>query len=563
MSNKSGKWVFFLFLVMTAGFSFTGCKKEEIKSNTTEAVNIVGYLDNNIDSFSLFRQILDKTDYANFLNAYGTYTCFAPTNSGVSKWLTLIGAANVEAADVNILKEMVKFHVLPDTLNTGSFKDGKLPVATMQGQFLITGVTNSGEGSSYTVNRQAVVTRTNVPVGNGIVHVINNVLVPSKLTIAQQLEADPNYAIFVQALKETGFFTVLNTVDPDTTRRWKTVLAESNQALRDSGITSYAALKARYSKPGGNPINLNDSLHIYVAYHIVDGLLFLGDIITNPTHLTAQPQEVVSTQLINQEVLINQDVFDNVVEPGVLINRSISDNAATNGVWHAANAHFTAKLRKPASNYWEVCTFPELMKLTQYYKKAGFNFVKQSQEDRPVKDIDWHYTTNSATMAYEFGGVNNTSTLYREAVNWDILDFQLGPPNRALWFEMTTPVIIKGRYKVWVCYAARNAVICNVKINGQLMQRPVNFGEFKPAGTDAELESIGWKQYTVANNGGRFSSRLVGVIDIPTTQRHVIRFEATSGTSANGCYLDMIQFIPVDENQVTRKYKQDGTWVNM
>ncbi|MDB5193454.1 MAG: hypothetical protein JWQ96_3017 [Segetibacter sp.] len=555
MNNKK-KWSLTLLTVLFAALMFNSCKKQDFTTSTTTDVNILGYFEKNLDSFSLFKQILDRTETSAFLNAYGAYTCFAPTNSGVTSYLASLGAANVEAADINVLKEMVKFHLLTDTINTSSFKDGKLPVPTMQGQFLITGVATDANGASYTVNRQAAVTRSNIKTGNGIIHVITRVLVPANRTIAQQLEANPNYSIFVQALKETGYYTLLNTVNPDTTKRWKTVLAESNKALGDSGFTSYAALKARYSKTG-NPANVADSLNIYVAYHILDGLKFLGDIITAPTHLTLQPQEVISTQLINEDVIVNEDVFNGILERGILLTRNISDNSATNGVWHDANAHFVAKFRKPTALYWDVCTFPEIMKLAAFYKKATFVFPRQSEADRPIKDINWEYTQFAATATYFYGG--SGSTLTQNAVNFDVLTLPLGPPSRAKWFELTTPVIVKGRYKVWVCYSAQFAVLANVRVNGELMQRPVNFGEFKPAGTDAELESIGWKQYTVTVGGGRSASRLVGIVDIKTTQRQIIRFEPYQGTNAEGCRLDMIHFIPVDENQVSPKFRTDGT----
>ena len=78
-----------LFLCISAGIVLS-CKKTELKMSTTSDVNIVGYLDKYPDSFSLFRQILERTEYASFLNAYGSYTCFAPTNSGVKTWLTKI-----------------------------------------------------------------------------------------------------------------------------------------------------------------------------------------------------------------------------------------------------------------------------------------------------------------------------------------------------------------------------------------------------------------------------------------------------------------------------------------
>jgi uncharacterized surface protein with fasciclin (FAS1) repeats len=334
----------FVAAILFAGFCTSGCKKQTIRLSTTEDVNIIGYLQKNIDSFSLFKQILDRTETSDFLNAYGAYTCFAPTNSGVKLWLAATGAASVETADLNTLKELVKFHLLNDTVTTGSFKDGKLPVPTMLGQYLITGVSNEGGGSSYRVNRQALVTKSNIRVGNGIIQQLDHVLVPAALTIAKQLEAKAEFSIFTEALKATGYYTLLNTVNADTAKRWMTVVAESNQALADSGITSYNALKTRYSNTG-NPAAEADSLHIYVAYHILSGIKFLGDIITSPAHATFQPQEVLTTQLINEDVVLNENEFNGVLEKGVYVARLASDNAATNGVWHKANAHFTAKYR--------------------------------------------------------------------------------------------------------------------------------------------------------------------------------------------------------------------------
>ena len=304
--------IFLMYLVNS------GCKKVEFVETTTMDVNIVGYLDKNPDSFSLFRQILEKTGTAAFLNAYGSYTCFAPTNSGVKTYLKNLGATSVEAADLATLKDMVRLHLLEDTIYTNSFTDGKLPVITMYGQFLITSVANKGGVSSYIINRQGSIVKSNIRVGNGIIHAIDQVLIPATKTIAQQLEGNPDYSIFVQAMKETGYYAKLNVVNPDISKRWITVFAESNKALADSGFASYAALKAKYSKTG-NPANLNDSLNMYVAYHISPGLKFLGDIITVPTHETYLPQEVVSIKLVDQDVLINEDEFNGVVEKGIKI----------------------------------------------------------------------------------------------------------------------------------------------------------------------------------------------------------------------------------------------------
>ncbi|MEI6949874.1 fasciclin domain-containing protein [Paraflavisolibacter sp. H34] len=538
-----------LFLLL--GAFFPACKKQELKLTTTEEVNIVGYLDRQPDSFSLIRNILDRTGNTDFLNAYGAYTFFAPTNSGISAWLAAQGAARVEDVPAEVLKELVNFHLVMDTMTTGSFKDGRLPVATMQGQFLITGVSSAGGASSYLINRQARVTRSNIKVGNGYIHQIDHVLVPARKTIAEQLAENPGYSIFVEALKETGFYDLLHTVEADTAKRWKTVIAESNKALADSGIASYDALKDRYSQLK-DPRNPKDSLHRYVAYHILDGIKFLGDILPFPSHATLEPQEVISTQVIGQEVVVNEDLFDGVLEKGVPLPRASSDNAATNGVWHDAAGHFMVKYRKPAAVYWDVATFPEIMNMPAYYKKQNFTFIRQNAADRPVKSIIWDFKGAAAHFVYGWGTGGSITNF---ACNNDLLTLPLGGPNRATWWEFTTPVIIKGRYKVWVCYRNRFAVKCNVRIDGELMQRPVNFGEGYPAGTDEELESLNWKRYTA---GGIFAGRMVGVVDIQTTGRHVFRLEPFEGTNAEN-HLDMVHFIPADEHQFLPRFNPDGS----
>ena len=539
-----------------------GCRKLKIDESTTDDVNMVGYLDKRIDSFSLFKQILDRTGNSAYLNAYGAYTLFAPTNAGVKTYLQKIGAASVDAADLNTLKDMVRLHLLADTVFTNSFTDGKLPVITMYGQYLVTSVSNKGGVSSYVVNRQASVLESNIRVGNGIIHIIDNVLLPATKTIAQQLEEKPEYSIFVQAMKETGLFVKLNTVDADTSKKWLTVFAESNQALADSGFATYAALKAKYSKTG-NPANANDSLNMYVAYHISPGLKFLGDIITTSTHETLLPQEVISVKLINQEVVLNQDVFNGVLEQGIKLNRAKSDLAATNGVWHDAAAHFMVKFRKPAPLYWDVSSFEEIMKLPAYYKKANYNFIRATEADRPVKDHYWGWGplagTNVLTYTY-----SAASSITNYAYNSDVNMMPLGLPNRPVWLEMKTPPIIKGKYKVWICYrqqkqSSGSNMLCQVEVNGVLMKRTMNFTETRPVGTDAELEAIGWKRYT-ENTSNLWASRQVGVIEFTTTQQQIIRITPLVGTQNNN-NLDMIHFIPIDMDQVLPRFRPTGEMI--
>ena len=64
---------------------FTGlvlsCTEEKYKESTDETLNITEFLRANEAEYSLFLEILDVTDYASFMNTYGTYTLFLPTNT--------------------------------------------------------------------------------------------------------------------------------------------------------------------------------------------------------------------------------------------------------------------------------------------------------------------------------------------------------------------------------------------------------------------------------------------------------------------------------------------------
>ena len=574
---------FSFLIVLVSGFLtvtyITSCKKIEIVTATTTDVNIYGYLAQKPDKFSEFVKILDKTGYSDFLNAYGAYTLFAPDNNAIKAYLQLTGKASIDAFSDNELKDLVRLHLIQDTLNTNSFKDGKLPQVTMLGQYLLTGVSNKDGISSYIVNRQALITEPNIHTANGNIHVIDNVLRAATKTVAQTIEANPNFSIFTQALKETGYYDTLNIVNnPDTTRRFLTAIAETNKALQDSGITSYAQLKTKYSQTG-DPKRADDSLHLYVAYHIFTEARYIADIVTSASIPTLAPLEVVTPKLDGETVLLNDIIFNGKHEAGIVLDRALSDVTSSNGVVHLANAHFAVKIRVPVRVDFDVADQPELRKLTSIFRKAtsvtaiagtgaGYSIARGF-----LADVTWG-SNQSTTSTISYNCMPTTSTQYYA---WwgDYIRIPMGNTVRNLWIEFRTPLLVKGKYKVWICYyRGRNSTnnptpLSNrVSFDGEPLQRTFGFDETKPAGTPGELEALGWKQYTtvpLTNTGQDLNNvgRLLGTIDVKSTDRHIVRIEfllAHSGQEQN--FLDMIQFIPVNDNQVRPIFGKDGSIID-
>ena len=558
--KKISKSIFILMTTIFGSLYLLGCTEIQIVETTTTDVNMYSYLKKYPDKYSDFATILDRAGYASFLDAYGAYTMFVPTNTGVQAFLKGINKTSADQLTVEEAKDIAKIHIIRDTLTTKSFKDGKLPLITMYGQYLVGGVSSVDGVSSFSVNRQASVVESNITVGNGILHIIDKTLQPAKSSLSGMIESNPNYSIFTQALKETGYYDSLKVVDEDLSKRWSTIIVESNAVLNKAGFTTYDALKKRYSTTG-NPRLKTDSLNIYMAYHILPGIKYLADIISAASHLTKVPLEVVTSKLDGQTVLLNDVDFNGTYEPGVELDRTLSDNAATNGVLHNTNTHFVVKFRKPTPIHWKVSDFPEIRKLPAYFRKQGYAFAMGS-----IKD--WSWQMNTISYVYGTGGV--TATTYFN----DCLQIPLGLGNaaRSNWIEMKTPLIVKGRYKVWICYRAQkqsgslgttggSVNIVQVSVNGEPLPRPVTFTDQAPTGTPGELESLGWKMY-MNNVTSLFAcGRLLGTIDIKTTDRHTLRMQAIGGGGQNTNNVDLIQFIPVDMNQLSPRFTQSGLMV--
>ena len=564
-------WVVLLLLI-----GFAACKKETFTQETTSDVNITDFLLQNPDQFSEFSKILQITEFDGFLAAYGTYTAFVPTNQALDAYVKSKGKSSVNEIPVADLKDLVRIHLVRDTIAAIFFNDGKLRTKTMFGQYLITGAQNTGGVTSVTINRQANLKQPDIRVGNGIIHVIDNVLKPERLTIAQMIEADDNYSIFEEALRATGLYDSLNVLPEnvtDTTKRYHTVLAESDAVLKAAGIDSYDELFDTYSDTK-NPKLINDSLHLFVAYHILPGLKYTPDIFKASSHATLAPLDVVTSKLVGTSLLINDDVFNGKPEPGSEMNRAVSDRTAANGVLHAMSKGYFIKVRSPTAVYWEVTDQPEFTSLNGIFRVTN----KQSRNFAPgeIKDISWKTGSVKYVVAPEL------RQFY--VFNNDFIQFASLRTNATAnnWIEFKTPLLVKGRYKVWICFIRRGGGSgVSVSFNGQLLPRVISLTERLPAHvlvgnkwtwpagvTPESLEILGKKitfsEYPYYSQNGQTIDyyrdnygALAGTITVEKTDRHTIRLDATADASGD-VQFDMIHFIPENEEQLWPKFNPNG-----
>jgi uncharacterized surface protein with fasciclin (FAS1) repeats len=120
---------------------------------------------------STLNKLIADAGLAETLRGAGPYTVFAPSDEAFKA----VPAATLQelGRDKELLKSVLTFHVLPGKVSGAEVKNGN--TKTVQGA----NVALSKSGSFITIE-DAVVTQADVMASNGVVHVIDRVLIPPK-----------------------------------------------------------------------------------------------------------------------------------------------------------------------------------------------------------------------------------------------------------------------------------------------------------------------------------------------------------------------------------------------
>ena len=567
---------YFILIIILVGLSasfFTGCKEPEYEERTNYEILIGEYFEQHPDSFSIFLDVLNRSETIAFMKAYGAYTCFAPTNDAFEAYFKKKGISAVEQMSANDLKSLVRYSVIKDTLSSETFVDGRMNSPTLYGQYL-TYETYFEDGNIVKkINKYAVIEEADIRVSNGIIHTLKNVLEPEVKTIAQYVEETEGYSIFSAALKETGLYDSLNVLpSPENDTIWFTFFAVSDEVLKSDGINSFEELKAKYQndeRPNG--------LYLYMAYHILQNQYnFITDLISSKTVATKAPSEVLTVRTNGTSVLINDDYFAGIYEPGFEINRIISDQTAGNGVLHFMGGNFAIKVRYPFAVYWDVCDQIELKKMPGVFRKNG----QSNLANGTFANISWE--PQDALIHYNANGTVNGDNCFAFK-DWFHIDFR---PEIVKSITLITPTIVKGTYKIWVGTRSQKSSSRQYKayvyFNGEQTSRILDgakaYDSYGSYVTDGELNQNHMKIYqydpahyytddpamiqTMIDNGrlhnwlentngewGRYLCQDGGTIVVNETGSQTIQFVATAGGNGSFFRLDMIHFIPVEEDQ--------------
>jgi transforming growth factor-beta-induced protein len=237
--------------VMMGLFTLTSCEKESDEMTPIGDMTIAEYA--SIDeNFSTLAQALSKAGLVNALNGEGNFTVFAPTNDAFDQLFTQLGVSGLSDLSVEALTPILLYHVLGEEKKSMNLSSGYFnTISPAQNSFLSLRISLEG---GVKINKETNVTAADVDVRNGVIHVIDKVLLPP--SVVDHALSNESFSILVQAVVKAGLVETLSGNGPFT------IFAPTDAAFEalftQLGISGIADLTA-------------DQLIPILTYHVVSG----------------------------------------------------------------------------------------------------------------------------------------------------------------------------------------------------------------------------------------------------------------------------------------------------
>ncbi|MDX2002736.1 MAG: fasciclin domain-containing protein [Chitinophagales bacterium] len=294
-----------LFLMFVAVSLFlSSCKDDEEENNDPKTIVEIAQGD---AQFSTLVSALTRANLVNTLNSAGTYTVFAPTNDAFNALLTSLGYSSLDSVPTDALTNILLYHVLGQEVTSSAITSGYVStLAAGPGTTKLSlQVTKSGSTVTLNGGYGATVTSADIDASNGVIHVINKVLLP--MNVVDIAVNNGGFTQLVSALTTASLVTTLS--DASATY---TVFAPTDAAFQ--AIASTVA--------GLSTQQLTDVL----TYHVVAGANARSNDLSNGQVLTTVNGGTVTVNISGSTVTF--------VGANSTATLALADVQGTNGVVH-------------------------------------------------------------------------------------------------------------------------------------------------------------------------------------------------------------------------------------
>ncbi len=296
------------------------CSAEEEAATTTTAAPMTDntIVDVAVDAgFETLVAAVQAAGLVETLQGEGPFTVFAPTDEAFAALPD--GVLDGLLADSEALANVLTYHVVSGAVYAADVV-GLASAATVQGEAIAITVDDGG----VVLNGMSNVVTTDVEASNGVIHVINQVILPPSLHSGADAASEEMSMMsdIVDTATEAGSFTTLLAA---------VEAAGLTETLQGEGpFTVFAPTDEAFAALGEDTINglLEDveTLSQILLYHVVSGEVLAADVVGLEAATTVQ----------------GEDISVAVVDGGVVLNGSANvvttDIVTSNGVIHVIDA---------------------------------------------------------------------------------------------------------------------------------------------------------------------------------------------------------------------------------
>ncbi len=257
--------------------------------------------------FTTLVAALREAELLNVLLEDGPYTVFAPTNAAFEA----AGITDLSDYTQEELQNILLYHVTAGNITSAELEAGAVTTASEEEFYL------SMNNNGVYINGNTMVSMTDLEADNGVVHVLNGVLMPPANNLAQivinRTEAEnPEFTLLLRAILRAELATTLAGEGP------YTVFAPTDAAFEAAGFDAEAIDAA-------SPEALTNIL----LYHVIPARVFSTDLTTGNVSAAND-----GTIMVDTESLSLTDEQDNTAN----LNADMLNILATNGVIHVIDA---------------------------------------------------------------------------------------------------------------------------------------------------------------------------------------------------------------------------------
>lgn len=215
--------------LVASAFCFTACVEDIDTSNryTFVGETVGSFLENHENIYGKFNYILRRAGNMGLLKAYGSYTCFAPTDEAIDRYLfqqdsiywtskknhdadgkskivwTGITSPVLEDLSDSMCQVIANTHIIPEAFLTMEMEGDVVPAMNLNNRFLTLSFDVDEELRSVMFINGAEMIAVDEEVENGVIHTVGDVLNPSTNTLPTQISEMPFLSIFYEALQVT------------------------------------------------------------------------------------------------------------------------------------------------------------------------------------------------------------------------------------------------------------------------------------------------------------------------------------------------------------------------